>query len=386
MVHPDTAAKFDGTDLKYVTLAATLRRGILAGSWAVGSKLPTEKELIDSTGLSLTTVRRALQDLVDEGLVNRRRGAGSFVAPWVARAERSDFVIGVMVPETSLYYDRVIQGIQDHLAVTRAGSALLATYDWVPERESQVLKLLIDSGADGLILTPIMPRGTGARSVLEKLQQIPLPVVLAERSAAWAGPSGTMEHVVSDHTGGAYDAVEHLYRLGRRRIGLVYRDGTHTTEGITEGYALACQDLGLAPWVIGLPQSSRGHVDASRFGAVADDVIADGLDAVVCFSDREAISLQNELLRRGVAVPGDVAMVSYDDETADMATVPLTAVSPARYRLGQMAAAFILERLRHGADSPQKQIKLRPTVVVRDSCGAPVRDVDLPPLLKSPIG
>lgn len=110
--------------------------------------------------------------------------------------------------------------------------------------------------------------------------------------------------------------------------------------------------------------------------------MADGLDAVVCFSDREAISLQNELLRRGVAVPDDVAMVSYDDETADMATVPLTAVSPARYRLGQMAAAFILERLRQRADAPQKQIKLRPTVVVRDSCGAPVRDGDLPPLLR----
>lgn len=229
MVHPDAAAKFDGTDLKYVTLAATMRRGILAGSWAVGSKLPTEKELIDSTGLSLTTVRRALQELVDEGLVSRRRGARSFVAPWVARAERSDFVIGVMVPETSLYYDRVIQGIQDQLAVTRAGSALLATYDWVPERESQALKLLMDSGVDGLILTPIMPRGAGARAVLEEAPADPLPVVLAERGAAWAGPSGTMEHVVSDRTGGACDAVAHLYRLGQpaHRPGVPGRDPHH---------------------------------------------------------------------------------------------------------------------------------------------------------------
>lgn len=360
-----------GSDLKYAALASALRRSIVAGTYAVGSKLPTEKELIDSTGLSLTTVRRALQSLVDEGLITRQRGSGSFVAPWVAKPERSEFVIGVMVPETRLYYDQVIKGIQDHLSVTRSGSALLATYDWDTERESQALKLLMDAHVDGLILTPTLPRGPSAREVLAELGRLPVPIVLAERSAAWAGPRGRMEHVVTDHRGGAFDAVVHLQGLGRQRVGLVYRDGTHTTAGIVEGYRLACHELGWIPWEAGLPQSSRrGYVAPADLGAVAQEVTDQQLDGLLVFGDREAIALQHELVRHGVEVPDTIAMVSYDDETADMATVPLTAVSPPKYQLGQKAAALILRRLRHGDASPPEQVQLRPVLVVRDSCGA----------------
>ena len=59
----------------------TARRSILAGTWPVGAKLPTEQQMVADSGLSLTTVRRAYDELVREELVVRRRGAGTFVAP-----------------------------------------------------------------------------------------------------------------------------------------------------------------------------------------------------------------------------------------------------------------------------------------------------------------
>ena len=358
-------------DLKYESLADSMRQSILAGSWPMGSKLPTEKELIVTTGLSLTTVRRAFQELVDEGLIDRRRGAGTFVAPWRSRPQRQLRSIGILTPEIRSYYNHVIRGVQDHLTAAGAGTALVATYDWQQDVEKAALKRLLDSGVDGLILAPSMPHGDEGRAVLERLRKLPVPVVLAERSAQWVGPSGRMEHVISDHPGGAFDAVAHLVSLGHTRIGLVVRTGSNTSVGVAKGYRLACTDFGLEPWV----RELSGHVASnplpqSAVVPTADDLQRSDVTAVLVFGDREAQLLQGILLPRGVQVPSDLAMVSYDDENAEFALVPLTAIAPPKYQLGQLAADILLRRMRSGPLLPLEQIQLRPALVIRESCGS----------------
>lgn len=63
----------------YDELAATLRENILTGVYPPGSKIPSESELMEDTGLSRSTVRRALEVLVEEGLLAKKRGRGAFV-------------------------------------------------------------------------------------------------------------------------------------------------------------------------------------------------------------------------------------------------------------------------------------------------------------------
>lgn len=67
--------------IAYRNLAQVLRSAISAGEFDDGQQLPTEAELVDRFGLSRQTVRRALQELVAEGLVVRTRGRGTFVVP-----------------------------------------------------------------------------------------------------------------------------------------------------------------------------------------------------------------------------------------------------------------------------------------------------------------
>lgn len=362
-------------DLKYVSLADSMRRSILAGSWAMGSKLPTEKELIETTGLSLTTVRRAFQELVDEGLVNRKRGAGTFVAPWRSRPRQQRSSIGILTPEIQSYYNHVIRGVQDHLTAAGAGTALVATYDWETDLEKIALDRLLESGVDGLILVPSMPHGSEGRAVLGRLRQLTVPVVLAERSAQWIGPAGRMEHVTSDHPGGAYDAIAHLRDLGHTRIGLVVRTGSYTSRGVTEGYQRACEDFGFIPWVRELSgHHASNPLPPSAVVPVADELQDSTVTAVLVFGDREAQMLQSILIPRGVRVPQDLAMVSYDDETAEFAAVSLTAIRPPKYQLGQMAAEILLRRMRSGPLLPLEQVQLRPSLVVRESCGSRLKN------------
>lgn len=358
-------------DLKYAALADSMRQSILAGSWPMGSKLPTEKELMATTGLSLTTVRRAFQELVDEALVDRKRGAGTFVAPWRSRPQKQRRSIGILTPEIRSYYNHVIRGVQDHLTAAGAGAALVATYDWETDLEKIAMDRLLESGVDGLILAPTMPEGDEGRAVLERLHRLPVPVVLAERSAQWIGPAGRMEHVISDHPGGAYDAIAHLATLGHSRIGLVVRTGSNTSVGVKIGYERACVDFGLHPWVRELSgHAASNPLPQSAVIPTADDLQDSDVTAVLVFGDREALLLQSILLPRGVRIPQDVAMVSYDDENAEFAPVPLTAIAPPKYQLGQLAAEILLRRMRSGPLIPLEQIQLRPALVIRESCGS----------------
>ena len=72
---------------KYMRLTNALMQAITSGHWRAGDKLPTEEELAQLTPFSLGTVQRALRNLVDQGVVVRQHGLGSFVAETELRME-----------------------------------------------------------------------------------------------------------------------------------------------------------------------------------------------------------------------------------------------------------------------------------------------------------
>lgn len=353
--------------LKFEALADELRRGIIAGTWTTGQKLPTEQHLATETGLSLTTVRRAFDELVAQGLVVRRQGAGSFVAARKPRQDRTRRRVGALLPDTQLYYPRVLQGIEESLSAS--GTSLqLSTYRYDPTLEDRRIEHLLDADVDGLLLVPTLATIDDPGQRAQDLMSLPVPVVLLERSLIDAGPGDRTEHVCSDHQGGAYDAVRHLASLGHRRIALLTRERTPTEPAVRLGYRQAVADLGLAG---GLEFGQRKEAWRADSATSAFDRLREfEATAALVFGDPEATLLEGAVRRGGLSVPDDVAIVSYDDETADLAEVPLTAVSPPKYRIGRMAAEVLTRRLVEGDDCPLHQIRLRPRLVVRRSCGA----------------
>ena len=358
----DTAAR----ELKFRSLADELRREILAGSWPPGTKLPTERELAAANGLSLTTVRRAFEELVQQRLVSRRQGAGTFVAEPV-RASAPRRSVGVMVPDTRLYYPSVLQGIEGALSAAGAGLQLSCCH-YDPREEADAVSFLLDSGVDGMLLVPNLTTVADPAGRLAELLALPVPVVLVERSLAASGPADRSEYVCSDHRAGAYDALEHLHRLGHDRIGLITRSGNPTAVAVCAGYREGLDALAISG--AGRHSAPKSAWDGRQAGRALDELVAAGATAALVFGDREATLLSAAARRRGLSIPDDLALVSYDDETADVAEVPLTAVAPPKYRVGKLAAQVLLRRLEEGDACPLHQIRLRPRIVVRDSCGA----------------
>jgi DNA-binding LacI/PurR family transcriptional regulator len=92
--------------------------------------------------------------------------------------------------------------------------------------------------------------------------------------------------------------------------------------------------------------------------------------ALLVHSDHEAISLVERGRELGIAVPRDLAIVTYDDEVAGLADPPLTSVHPPRDEIGDAAVRLLADRIRDPG-RPAHRLVVAPRLVVRESASSP---------------
>lgn len=85
-------------------IANDLRKAIKQGRWSVGDTLPTDKELMEKYGVSITTIRHAMASLVNDGLLERRPGKGTFLI--------RDMVEETLGQPTGFFEEMAVQGLQ----------------------------------------------------------------------------------------------------------------------------------------------------------------------------------------------------------------------------------------------------------------------------------
>jgi GntR family transcriptional regulator, arabinose operon transcriptional repressor len=363
-----------GAPLKYQQLAAELRRGLRDGAWLPGGKLPTETELAATHGLSVNTVRRALELLASEGRVERRQGAGTF-ARQVPRPPGARRRIAVVLPERDWYFPPVIAGIETAAARTRTAIEVHTT--GYAEVGWDRLIHLVDrlAGADGLLVTHPGPPDAAATAHTRLLRKLTLPYVLVERSPS--GIDDPSEHISTDHAAGAYLALAHLAALGHLNVALACRTGSAPSRGISAGFSEGAATLGLRvaarfDWPPATGCETFQEMLAAQpplADAALGTALSGGATALVCFGDMEGSALLAAARRAGVRIPGDLALVSCEDMHAATEQVPLTSVAPEKYRLGELALETLLRRLDE-PEAERRQVWLRPRLTVRESCGA----------------
>ena len=347
-------------------LMAAVRAEVLSGKWPLHSRLPTDRALSRAHGVGLNTVRRALGSLADEGLLERRRGSGTFVIGSPATADGSAPVVGMLVPTTRRYFPDLIAGVES--VVRQAGGhLLLRSTEQDQSRELNLLDDLVSQRPAALVVAPTLFGMVDPAVYLERLSLLELPLVVVERV-----PSGrhgrTLSYVATDTTEGARLAVEHLRERGRTRVGLMSPRNTATSEQILDGFRAAVAEYGL--------DSERSIVrragwSEAQLADYAHRVRSLGVDGLLCLGDLTAERLLPHLRRAGLSVPHDLAVVAYENEIARDAEMPLTAVVPPRFEVGRMAGELLLRQMEHGADAPTVRVGLTPPLVVRASTVGP---------------
>ncbi|WP_086726171.1 LacI family DNA-binding transcriptional regulator [Streptomyces carpinensis] len=318
--------------------------------------------------LPAVTVRRDVAALAEAGLV--RRSHGSVSGPDERTGSAADArTMGLIVPTVShtvsQYFDEVIAGAR--AAAADAGAHLMlgiSSYD--PGADRAQAEQLLKSGAEGLMLTPNWLSTNNPEDRLW-LNELPVPTVLVERRAAAGAPAAELDSVSSDHHHGVLLALRHLAALGHGTVVLAARCDTWTALKVRSGYAEGCETLGLRPQpVIDIEDPATAPESVTRKLAEA---VERGVRAALVHNDQDAIQLPALLRARGLSVPEDLALISYDDVFAALGAPPLTAVAPPKRAVGAAAVDLLLRRLRHGSSLPVHRVELLPELKVRASCG-----------------
>ncbi|EGE39786.1 substrate-binding domain-containing protein [Streptomyces sp. SID4928] len=348
-------------------------------------------ELAEELGMSAVTLRRDVEALAAQGLVERLHGAvvwptgQSRPAP-AAAPPAEGLVVGMVVPTTEYYYADVVRGARQ--TVEAAGARLtIGLSRYLPDEDAAQARRLLSTGADGLLLTPSWESGCPEPGEGLWAVEQGVPVVLVERSAPLGHPAAGLDRVRSDHAHGAAEAVAHLAGLGHRAIALAVQDSP-TAPRLRVGYRAAVEALGLTPVSAAPLDGAPSRSEAKRFERTLEylcEAVASGkVTAAIVHSDADAIVLIPRLQARGVRVPEDLAVIAYDDEVAGLADLPLTAVAPDKHAVGAAAARLLLDRLgatEPGAADPgageggrrpaaRRHLDILPSLRIRVSCGA----------------
>ncbi len=331
---------------------------------APGGGRVTLRFLADQLGLSPATVsvvlnRSPVAATIPQRTHERILAAAArfdYTANPVARAlqgQRS-FTVGVMLPEFSEgYASLVMTGIEDHLL--QAGYLyFVASHRHRPDLIEEYPRVFLQRAVDGLIAvdTPCP-------------KPLPVPVV----AVSGHGRTRGVTNIVLDHDRAAELALGHLAELGHRRVAFVRGQAfSSDTEVRWDAIRRAAPRFGLrleARLTVQLEGDSPdvGHAAACRLLANAPP-----FSALFAFNDVSAMGAIRALREAGRRVPDDVSVVGFDDvHAAALHTPALTTVRQPLRRMGELAAATLIERIVARQAPRGGRVTVEPELIVRAS-------------------
>ena len=315
------------------------------------------RDLAHVAGVSEPTVSRSLRD--DPQISERTRAFVRQIAEQLgyvpnaaARnlALRRSQTVGLMVPDvTDPVHGQIVSGFEEE-ATKRGYVLLISNFRYDPSLEYRGLRTLISNQAAGIaifggVIDPalVLPRSRGSSLVyigpenLSSLDQDPYPSTIQAEDAA-----------------GVTAAVTESVRLGYRRFGFL--DGPGVASNIRRRTAAtrAVEAAGLDRLRV---YKSRG----AEFNSPARKLVHDRRELVLCFDDQRALRLLSALIRLGVKVPDELAIIGFDDiPFASISNPPLSTIAVPYEQMGQMACAMLIEQLNAGtpADSVSLGVRL----------------------------
>src|SRR5215218_7116842 len=330
----------------------------------------TLRDVARVAGVHPATVSRALNEetraLVNEETARRVLSAAEelgYQPNPIARGLKTNrsYTIGVLIPDlTNPLFPPILRGIEDHLE-TGGYTPLTANTDNDPERELLDSQTMRARQVDGIIAA------TARRDhrLHDALLEAGIELVLVNRRQDELPVSSA----TADDGMGMRLSVEHLVSLGHSRIAhlagpLDYSTGLDRHDAFH--HTMRAAGLEPDPELVLVAEAFT----ESEGARLCEQLVAAGRDfTVAAANDLLALGCYDVFAERGVRCPDDVSVVGFNDMPfAARFQPPLTTIQIPHYEIGKAAAELMLERLQD-PDSAPRELRLEPTLVVRESTG-----------------
>ena len=349
-------------------------KDFITSNYKPGEKIPGEMELIDILRVSRYAVLKGLTELVAEGVVERRRGSGSFMA------KRSSGINSRSVAFVANEFDshmnvEIMRGVDDYLR-KRGMHLTLMNSGYDKSRDSINLRKVRSERFGGVlaILDPDEESLAAAREIVES----GIPFVQIDRHFDEVeAPS-----VEADHESGAYEAVSHLIALGHTRIGhITLPDPEHCPlSSVTQrfnGFRKALEDHGLKviPEYVESIKILDSHGCAPQ--SVSDFIgyepthklisMSEPPTALFLLHDHIAPGVYKAIVNQGLSVPNDISVVGFNDDIIASCIYPPLTTFKQPYRDIGVKAAGMLETLMEGERITCDRVIISGELSIRES-------------------
>jgi DNA-binding LacI/PurR family transcriptional regulator len=345
---------------------------IESGKLKEGERIPAEIELVKQFDTSRPTVARALRDLQNLGLVERKVGSGTYVRR--SQKPMDSWRFGLLIPglgSTEIF--EPICGQLARLAQRHHHTILWGDFgdkrgEAAPELIEQVCNSYIRQTVAGVFFAPLEwaeDKDQVNQSVIAELEAAGIPIVLLDRDIVAFPQRSRFDLVGIDNRRAGFLIADHLIKRGCRRVDFLSRpDSAPTVMLRIAGYREALLNSGIVPdpkWVHSGEPADEGFVQS---------IVGDGATAIICANDLTAANLMRTLDALGCPVPQRVRVVGFDDvRYAELLRPSLTTIHQPCVDIGTIAMQVMLERIENPT-FPPRDILAQPTLIVRQSCGA----------------
>lgn len=355
----------------------------------VGDRIPTEKDLMERFGVSKITVVNALAGLVNEKIITRVPGKGTFVSepePEMsatspinsvkpvdkAGGEMGTRLIGLILPSIYDYFTiRLIQGIQQALNENDYRCVIYLSEGDI-DKEKEAIKTCSSIGVEGLLIFPVDEELFNEEILSMKFAGFPF--VLIDRYL----PGVETHYIASDGRLGANMAVNYLWELGHREIAICSDSPiqTVTVQERIDGYMNAFKEKGAlinpAHIVTGFELGSLEQAETHPLYRYIKNRMA---TAYITLNGSLAVKIYQIARQVGLKVPEDISIISFDDPTSIIEGYStFTHVKQFERDMGYRAAYTLLEVI-NGDDGHQgKYFKtlVEPELVIGETTGTNV--------------
>ena len=332
---------------KYQIVAEALRTAIREGVYQ--KTLPTEQALCTQFRVSRQTVRQALSMLETDRLIDRVQGSGSHIREQKDQEAGRRLSIAVITTYISDYiFPSILREIESVCSENSSAPLLFATQNQFSNERKILLTLLEMEQLDGVLVEGTK---TGLPNpnikLYQKLMDRGVPLVFMHGN--YEQLPGTLS-VLDDNVAGGKMLVDYLYGKGHRRISGIFKFDDLQGRQRFVGYMDAMQELGLPLEdgnILWYNTDRKDHFLREGFDESQADTFFSSCSAVVCYNDEIASRVVSYLNRKGISVPGDIAVVSFDNSQYSEMSVPrITSLSHEPYNVGRMAAELLFRHLR----------------------------------------
>ncbi len=340
---------------KYEDLIEKLNNLIVYSIDTGVQKLPPERKIAEMYGVSRQTVRTAMLDLEERGLIKRVQGSGAFITGILPDSQRN--IIALLVSSDLSYVFPAMISEIGRILKTSGFSLEVYTTDDKTDREREILLSLKERKLRGIIVSPIRSNlPTPNYDVFQQLSAMAVPVVFFH---GYYPNLNNISIVKDDNFAGGYALGEYLLQQGHSRIaGLFQIDNIQGQERYL-GFARSLIDGGVPLsdnnilWFRG---EELSRLDRARDTAFLVDFIKRKLrdcTSIVCYNDQIAYWLIKELGYAGYHVPNDLGVVSFDNSyLSDMAGCRITSLTHSSNEMAVSVCNLILEKIRGRNPSP----------------------------------